>query len=256
LVSAFRVWTYFGNMASGVKLPQLNTLDCAELMLGARPWTSRQNRRPAVRENFKNHTKMHELEKTDSRKDGTWTRAKAAQKELDVLFEIFPGIDKQLVNTIYTDTGMNLERSIELFIAISSEDLGNTTVITSRPDPPILSANGKDWPVLTTTDGWQIHSEMILVAEDVHADTGCTWKDALKKTAGPFESNTVNAKSSIGCTSKPKESNLDRGDVDIGDPNAIDYEAYKKLTHKRLHRFAKSALAKHPQLSDDEAKVA
>lgn len=201
-------------MSPGNQRPELNVSDCAELIPGVRPQTSQKNGRPTLAEqgDFESRARLiHECEKAETKQD--------------TLYRAIQSVDLSIPFSLDVDA------------------LTAPAVATPRLAYAVVTANAKDWPMLTTSDGWQIATEVALEGKDVCEETGYTWKDALMKTPREHKSSHSDAESRVKQSTRhelTKKYNFQETRKNDEDPNIMDYEMYKRLTRDTRPRFVKS----------------
>jgi len=153
-----------------------NLFDMPELMLGAQP-----SAKPAQRETFERRCKeLH----TDATLESAAANAVASVGAPD-LEAMFPMLDAALVRTLQAEAP-SAQHAIDMLLALSaamSEPVaGGQPRATSPPPRQIGVEDHEKFPLLVTSEGWQIVTQRQLL----HApeeDLGCAWRDRAKAAA-------------------------------------------------------------------------
>ena len=136
--------------------PRLNTWDVPEFMPGALPGASALEKahfEARSKKVFQNDLIMDEIEAEASKERAELELAETLEADMITLRDLFPLLDVDLIQESYLECEYDVTATINQLLIVYQG--GESSPSGPKQGPP-ASDDGTAFPVLTTTDGWQV----------------------------------------------------------------------------------------------------
>lgn len=235
--------------------PELNAWDVPEFLPGAQC-----NANPAERDEFE--TRCKEVWRAEQEVENEWrkeenkSRATRLAQNIETLIEMFPQLEASLIQNMYADC-MDMDVVVAKLIALtsscsvsSSSEEKNPAVSECRPTTPPpakeLFNTERDFPVLTTGEGWQVFS--VKAVEEEMKGEEHAWKDCAERAKDlpsppkpPGDAHYSAKKKKV--TKKEETFISEKEEEGMGD-----YELHMRTGARRAQRMNKRGRGRDPNL--------
>lgn len=154
---------------------QLNFSDIPEMMVGARPRASAAQRR-----DFERQSQRLYAESEESSQDGEEMPSAAIGVSCAELEAMFPTLDSSLVRAMHAEAA-SAQQVVDTLLALAAVGAGEAAADAgAMPRREVGVEDHDKFPLLTSSDGWQVIPARIDVGEEA---LGSAWRDRARVAA-------------------------------------------------------------------------